>query len=64
MIEAIEPGLTPEEQALLPTPTDVAFYRQHGWYISKRLLTDEEIDTAITGSERFTPAAPRSGASP
>jgi hypothetical protein len=45
--------LTPEEEALLPTPEDVAFYQEHGWYLSKRIFSDEEIDAAVRGSERF-----------
>lgn len=31
--------LTVEEQRLLPTEEDVAIYREHGWYISKKVLT-------------------------
>ncbi|MDF5719569.1 MAG: phytanoyl-CoA dioxygenase family protein [Rhizonema sp. PD37] len=44
--------LTAEEQAFLPSEEDVAFYRKHGWYISKKIYSDEEIDKAIWGSER------------
>ena len=36
--------LTPEEEALLPSNIDVAFYRQHGWYRSKRVLSDALLD--------------------
>jgi ectoine hydroxylase-related dioxygenase (phytanoyl-CoA dioxygenase family) len=53
MVDTATTQLTPEEQALLPTQEDVAFYREHGWYISKRIFTDEEIDAAVAGSERF-----------
>lgn len=42
-----------EQLALLPTEEDVAFYEEHGWYISKKVLPDEIIDEAIRGSERF-----------
>lgn len=45
--------LTHEELNLLPTDEDVAFYREHGFYKSKRIFTDEEIEMAIAGSERF-----------
>lgn len=45
--------LTPEQVALLPGDEDVAFYREHGYYLSKKLFTDEEIDAAVAGSERF-----------
>lgn len=44
--------LTLEQQALLPSDDDVEFYREHGWYISKKIFSDEEIDEAIRGSER------------
>jgi hypothetical protein len=53
MLDLTAAALTEEEQALLPTPEDVAFYREHGWYISRRIFSDEEIDAAIEGSERF-----------
>jgi ectoine hydroxylase-related dioxygenase (phytanoyl-CoA dioxygenase family) len=45
--------LTPEQYELLPTDEDVEFYRQHGYYVSKRIFSDDEIDEAIYGSERF-----------
>ncbi|MBA3920877.1 MAG: phytanoyl-CoA dioxygenase family protein [Nostocaceae cyanobacterium] len=45
--------LSPEQLALLPTDEDVAFYEEHGWYISKKVLSDEIIDEAIRGSERY-----------
>ena len=44
--------LTPEQDELLPSQEDVAFYREHGWYISKHILTDEDIQEAIYGSQR------------
>lgn len=46
-------GLSKEQLALLPTEEDVAFYEEHGWYISKKVLYDEIIDEAILGSERY-----------
>ncbi len=45
--------LTEQQQALLPTDDDVRFYREHGYYHSRKLFTDEEIDAALAGSERF-----------
>lgn len=52
--EAIETfALTDEERALLPTDEDVAFYAEHGWYLSKKLFTDEEIEQLEAASERF-----------
>lgn len=45
--------LADEQQALLPTAADIAFYEEHGWYISKKVIPDEIIDAAIAGSERY-----------
>lgn len=45
--------LTQEELTLLPTDDEVAFYQAHGYYKSKKIFTDAEIDTAIAGSERY-----------
>lgn len=44
--------LTREQEALLPTDDDVAFYRQHGWYRSKRVLSDALLDYAAIGIQR------------
>lgn len=44
--------LSKEQLALLPTEEDVAFYEEHGWYVSKKVVSDEIIDEAIRGSER------------
>ncbi|MBM7772921.1 hypothetical protein JOD54_003125 [Actinokineospora baliensis] len=45
--------LTDEERALLPTDEEVQFYAEHGWYLSKKLFTDEEIDTLVAASEAY-----------
>ena len=46
MLDANSPGqLTAED--------DVAFYEQHGWYISPRVLSDAELDRAQAGIEAF-----------
>jgi len=45
--------LTEEQKALLPTDDEVRAYQQHGWYHSKTIFTDREIDAALEGSERF-----------
>ena len=45
--------LTEQQRALLPTDDDVRFYREHGYYHTKKIFTDEEIDAALEGSERF-----------
>jgi hypothetical protein len=38
---------------LLPTDADVASYREHGWYVSRKILGDDILDAAIEASERF-----------
>jgi len=43
----------PIDLDLLPSDEDVELYREHGYYASKKLFTDEEIDAAVSGSERF-----------
>jgi hypothetical protein len=45
--------LTDEERALLPTDADVAFYAEHGWYLSQKLFTDEETALLRSASEEF-----------
>ncbi len=45
--------LTDEQKALLPTNDDVAFYREHGYYVSNILFTDSELDAALEGTDRF-----------
>lgn len=45
--------LTAEQQELLPTDDDVEFYRQNGYYISKKLFSEQEIEDAVYGSERY-----------
>ncbi|MEO3808539.1 phytanoyl-CoA dioxygenase family protein [Sphaerisporangium sp. B11E5] len=45
--------LNDEEMALLPTGDDVRFYREHGWYLSNRLFSDEEIDEVGESIDRF-----------
>lgn len=45
--------LSEAEIALLPTEEDIAFYEEHGWYISKKVIPEELIDEAIEASFRF-----------
>src|SRR5450432_3780829 len=45
--------LSPDESALLPGPADIRFYQEHGWFITPRIFSDEEIDLALRGSERY-----------
>lgn len=45
--------LSESQRTLLPSATDVQFYQEHGYYISQKILSDQEIDRALEGSERF-----------
>ncbi|MGH3680953.1 MAG: phytanoyl-CoA dioxygenase family protein [Natronosporangium sp.] len=45
--------LTSAENSLLPTDQEVGFYARHGWYLSRRLFTDQEIDLLQAASERY-----------
>ena len=45
--------LTEEEISLLPTDEEVKHYKKHGWYISKPLLTEEEITQLKNASDYF-----------
>ncbi len=53
LIDTCTLQLGEEQLALLPSEEDIAFYEEHGWYISKKVLPDEVIDTAIRGTERY-----------
>jgi Phytanoyl-CoA dioxygenase (PhyH) len=44
--------LSDELRALLPSDEDVATYRERGWYIAPKVLSDEVIDRATLGAER------------
>lgn len=45
--------LTQEERSLLPSDSDVESYAEHGWYLSKKLFTDGEVDELVAASERY-----------
>lgn len=46
--------LTPEQRALLPDDSDVAFYEANGYYISREdVLPEALIDSAREGTQRF-----------
>ena len=53
MTTANTSALTDDERALLPSQADVQWYRDHGWYLSGKLLTDAEADALTAASERF-----------
>jgi hypothetical protein len=40
-------------ESLLPSDDDVRWYAEHGWYLSKKLLTDAEVDELVAASEAF-----------
>jgi hypothetical protein len=46
-------ALSEQESALLPSDEDVASYAERGWYMSKKLFTDDEIDELVAASERY-----------
>jgi hypothetical protein len=46
-------ALTEQERQLLPSEADLQWYAERGWYISRKLLTDDEVDTVVAESERF-----------
>lgn len=47
-------NLSQQQLALLPTEEDIAFYEEHGWYISKPgVIPDEMIDRAILGASKL-----------
>jgi hypothetical protein len=46
-------ALSEEDQALLPSDEDVVFFAEHGWYLSKKLFTDDEADELTAASERY-----------
>lgn len=53
MLQTFYKKLSPQQEALLPTEEDVAFYEEHGWYISKKVISEKIIAEAIAGIERF-----------
>ena len=38
---------------LLPTPEEVEFYKEHGYYASKKIFSDEQLDQVVEATERF-----------
>jgi len=45
--------LTDAEHDLLPTDAEVQAYLDHGWYLTRKLFTDDEVDALVDASERF-----------
>jgi hypothetical protein len=48
-----EPGLTARERTLLPSEQDVRWYAEHGWWLSPKLFTDDEVDALAAAAERY-----------
>jgi hypothetical protein len=46
-------SLSDDELALLPSDDDVEHYARHGWYLTRKLFTDDEVDQLVEASERF-----------
>jgi hypothetical protein len=42
-----------EERALLPSDDEVREYAERGWYLSRKVLTDAEVDELLAATERF-----------
>ena len=53
MTVAREFTLTEQDLALLPSDEDVAAFAEHGWYLSKKLFTDAEVDDLLSATERY-----------
>ena len=53
MMSNSEFSLTEEEVALLPSDSDVRFYAEHGWYLSGKLFSDDEIDALVAASDDY-----------
>ncbi|GAA3456334.1 phytanoyl-CoA dioxygenase family protein [Dactylosporangium matsuzakiense] len=55
MTTSITPGfvLSDEELELLPTGEEVAEYERTGYYLTRKLFTDAEVDELVAASERF-----------
>ncbi|MGA5820132.1 phytanoyl-CoA dioxygenase family protein [Kitasatospora sp. NPDC094028] len=53
MTTVAEFRLSAADLALLPTPDEVAHYREHGWYLSRKLFTDEELDGLQAAADRY-----------
>ncbi len=47
------PGLSAADLELLPTAQDLRFYAEHGWYLSKKLFTDAEVDALVEATDAF-----------
>ena len=46
-------ALPAEDLALLPSDEEVEAYARDGWYLTRKLFTDDEVDELVAASERF-----------
>ncbi|WP_375500137.1 phytanoyl-CoA dioxygenase family protein [uncultured Nostoc sp.] len=46
-------NLAPEQVALLPTPEEIEQYRQKGWYVTKPIFSEYEIEQALLDIKRY-----------
>jgi ectoine hydroxylase-related dioxygenase (phytanoyl-CoA dioxygenase family) len=45
--------LSDAERELLPTDEEVAAYQKQGWYLTRKLFTDDEVDELVAATEAF-----------
>ncbi|GAA1070167.1 hypothetical protein GCM10009665_78070 [Kitasatospora nipponensis] len=46
-------ALSEAERELLPSVEDVLHYAEHGWYLSRRLFSDQELDALQAATEEY-----------
>ncbi len=46
-------SLAADELALLPSDADVQFYAEHGWYLTGKVFSDDEIDALTAASDAY-----------
>src|SRR3984957_17391661 len=51
-------ALTERERSLLPSPSDVEFYAEHGWYLTQKLFAGDEIDEPPAATEPYYAGEP------
>ena len=44
--------LTAAERDLLPTDAEVEQYARHGWHLSRKLFSDDEIDVLVAARDQ------------
>ncbi len=46
-------ALSAAERELLPTAEDIEFYIEHGWFLTRRLFSDDELDALQEATEKY-----------